>query len=428
MNKSLSLVFIILVSIISFSSDFNKYFENNTLFINLTHSGNAIREEYSIKNFRQTDFWAGPLNNIIDDMALGKYKFEVYDNDSNKLIYSTSYSSLFSEWQTIEESKRLYKSFEETVKIPFPKKTVRIKILSRDKKGRFKQVFSFDFNKSKDIISKEIPLNHRIIKFGKIKDCNKAVDILIIGEGYLKSDKNKFKKDFYKFSKEFFSISPYKNNRDKINIRGLFIPSQEREPDDPERDIYHRTMFDTTFYTFKLPRYLNSFSIHKLYFFASAVPYDTIMIMVNTKKYGGAGIYNFYSIFPSDNKASKYVFLHEFGHNFGGLGDEYYSSKVTYSDFYPKGVEPWEPNITALLSKKVKWQKFITKNIPVPTPDIKKYRDKVGAFEGAGYVARGLYRPTNNCIMYNKDAGKFCPVCEHAIKRRIKFYSDEKYK
>jgi hypothetical protein len=428
MKKLLSLFFIVVVSIFSFSSDFNRYFENKTLIIDLIHSGNAKSENYSIKDFRQSDFWAGPLKNTIDDMGLGKYRVEVYDKESNNLIFSATYSSLFSEWQTVEESRRLYKSFEETVRIPFPKKAVKLNIFSRDKKGKFQQVFSFRFNHRKDIVCREKPINYEIIKFGKLKKCNKAVDILIVGEGYLKKDKEKFKKDFYRFSKEFFTINPYKRNMDKINIRGLFIPSEEREPDDPERSIYHRTIFDTMFYTFKLHRYLNTFSIHKLHFYASAAPYDTIMIMVNTKRYGGAGIYNYYSIFPTDNKFSKYVFLHEFGHNFGGLGDEYYSSKVTYSDFYPKGVEPWEPNITALLNNKIKWQKFISKDIPIPTPDIKKYRDKVGVFEGAGYIAKGLFRPTSNCIMYNRNAGRFCPVCIDAIEKRIDFYSDEKYK
>ncbi len=420
------LLFLFFFPLVVYSIDFNDYFTNGTLYIDLIHSGNYQKESFSIENFRKTDFWAGPKKNLIDDMNLGKYKVNVIDKKTEILIFSTTYSSLFSEWQTVEESKRLTKGFEETVKIPFPKKPVKIEIYSRDKQNKFNKTFSFSFEPEKEIINKDKVSNYFIYKFGKIKNSSNALDILIIGEGYTK--KEKFENDFLRFSKKLFKYSPYKNNSDKINLRGLFVPSYDTGADEPQKGLYKNTILDTFFYTFKLPRYLNTFSIHKLHFLSSVVPYDIIIIMVNTKRYGGAGIYNFYSTFPSDNKFSEYVFIHELGHNLGGLADEYYSSKVTYSDFYHKGVEPWEPNITALIGGKLKWEKFVSKDIPIPTPNISEYKDKIGAFEGAGYVAKGFFRPSNNCIMYNRDAKRFCPVCTDAIEKRISFYSDKKYR
>ncbi len=148
--------------------------------------------------------------------------------------------------------------------------------------------------------------------------------------------------------------------------------------------------------------------------------------MVNSSRYGGAGIYNFFSIFVADNEYDEYVFIHEFGHGFAGLGDEYYTSSVAYSDFYPRGVEPWEPNVSAALKgpERVKWKALLTPDIPLPTPEKEEFGDKVGVFEGAGYSAKGLFRPALDCKMFSKKRKDFCPVCMAAVEAMLSFYTE----
>jgi len=424
MKKLFLFLFIILICFYLHSQDFSSYFTDNTLFIEIIHTGDCKFESFSIKRFRKSNLWAGPKKNLIDKTKFGKYYYRVFDKKTKKLLFSHGYCSLFGEWQTINESRRLVKSFQEVLKIPYPVNPIEIKIYTRSKDNKsFEEKFSFSFNPSNDIVNKDLPKEYKSFEFGKIKPVNNALDILIVGEGYTNGELKKFKKDFENFSGLLLETAPYKQLKYKINIRGLFVESIEKGSDQPTKDSFKNTAFDTKFNTFKLPRYLNTYSIHKLNYFASALPFDILTIMVNTDRYGGSGIYNFYSIFTADNKNSNYVYLHELGHNLGGLGDEYYTSKVTYSNFYPPGVEPWEPNITALLDKdNLKWKSFVEPTTPIPTPNIDKYKDKVGAFEGAGYVAKGLYRPVVNCIMFN---GKnFCPVCQNAIKQRILHFSN----
>jgi hypothetical protein len=311
------------------------------------------------------------------------------------------------------------------------------------------------------------------------------VDLVFLSEGYVAEDRAKFKADVDHFVGYLFAVEPYKSSKQRFNVRGVFRPSAERGMDEPRQGIFKKTILNASFNAFDLDRYMLCEEGHRLRQMAAEVPYDAIVILVNSKRYGGGGVYNDYCITTVDSQRSPSVFIHEFGHSFAGLADEYYESDVSYNDFYPKGIEPLEPNITALLDPEhVKWRDLLSPGIAIPTDwgkdkieslqaerrknfqemrreleqakpkglkeaetkqiqarfenkikEIsaaleavrKQYSyldDKVGAFEGAGYTAKGLYRPMVYCLMISSPKNEFCRVCQKAISRMIDYYSE----
>jgi hypothetical protein len=220
------------------------------------------------------------------------------------------------------------------------------------------------------------------------------------------------------------SVEPFKSSRKKINITGVFIPSEDSGITEPDNKKFRRTAFDFTYSSLGLPRYVISGDMRNVHNAASLVPHDQIIVLINSSRYGGGGIYNYLSCVAIENKWAKYILIHELGHALAGLGDEYYTSNVSYNDFYPEGIEPWEPNLTRLLPlKDLKWSHLIKRGTPIPTPDNKDYKQEIGAFEGGGYVAKGIYRPSNSCIMYSFDSMQFCPICREAIEKMIEHYT-----
>jgi hypothetical protein len=251
------------------------------------------------------------------------------------------------------------------------------------------------------------------------------VDLVILGDGYSAIEKKKFIGDCWHFVDNFFANDPMKRLRSRFNLRAVFVSSRESGVDEPRKGVFRNTAFGMTFNMFDLPRYCMTDSVWALHDAASVAPYDAILLMANSSRYGGGAIYNYYTAFVSDNEYDDYLAVHEFGHGFGGLADEYYTSSVAYNEFYPRGVEPWEPNITALLpGETLKWEAFVEEPTPVPTPvDDERFASKVGAFEGAGYAARGLFRPQMTCKMFSKGNRRFCRVCEQVLAETIDWYA-----
>ncbi len=305
-----------------------------------------------------------------------------------------------------------------------------------------------------------------------------------IAEGYRKEEWELFRSDLKRFADVFLSLEPYTTHKQKFNLYGVFRPSEESGCDEPRRGVFRRTAVEASFNSLGSERYLLTEDNKSLRDIAAAVPYDALVIMVNHKRYGGGGIYNFYCVFTAHNQWSDYLLLHEFGHSFAGLADEYYTSSVAYNEFYPEGVEPTEPNITALLDpSNLKWKEFLSPGIKIPTPwekedydkmdrayqkkrrDINakisklmregaaetevekwekesaelfrthrdqveayfarsRFKDKVGAFEGAGYALLGLYRPMLDCLMFTRGKKPFCRVCAQAVVRVIEHFSE----
>ncbi len=299
---------------------------------------------------------------------------------------------------------------------------------------------------------------YEAVKNGAPQD---KVDLVFVAEGYTAADRDKFKADVDRVAGWLFSYEPYKRLQASFNVRGVLRPSPERAMDEPRQGVFRKTALDASFNAFDTDRYMLVEANHRIREIAAQVPYDTIVILVNSTRYGGGGIYDDYCVTTVDHARSRAVFIHEFGHSFAGLADEYYASDVAYNDFYPKGVEPLEPNITALLDpSNVKWKELATPGVPIPTPYGKDereplqaerrkaqqagdeaavkalaarlealdarfegVRDAVGAFEGAGYASKGLYRPAWHCLMISSPKDEFCPVCRNAIEQMIRYYA-----
>ncbi|MCD4679834.1 MAG: IgA Peptidase M64 [Bacteroidales bacterium] len=403
---------------------FEDHFENKSLRIDYYHSGNDTSEIYTIDELIEEPYWGGSKVNLIDKFDYGKYKFEVYDLKSGKLVYSRGYSSLFAEWQTTREAGTTWKSFQESIVFPFPKKNVKVEFYSRDKKNKWGKRFEYIVDPDDIFIKKETHKDYDNFKIHFSGDPATHLDIVIIPDGYTKKQMKKFRKDSERFKDILLGSEPFSENTSKINIWCVKAYSRESGPDEPGKNIWKNTLVNTNFYTFGSERYLTTKTYKQVRNIAAYAPYDQIYILVNTEKYGGGGIYNFYSVCSSDNAKSDFVFIHEFGHAFAGLGDEYYTSDVAVEDFYPLDVEPWEPNLTTLVEFETKWKDKLSTTTPVPTPVNDNFKNTIGVYEGGGYKAKGVFRPFIDCTMKSAKYNNFCPVCKSAIQEMIEFYSE----
>ncbi len=422
--KKIFFLFVLFLSNLFAQINFDDFFFEKTMRFDYYHVGDVNSQFVVFGEIREEPFWGGPKKNLIDPFNFGNYKYEVYDKESGKLIFSRGYSTLFAEWLTTAEAKKMKRAFHETLVFPYPKKEVILKMYSRDKKNNFVSIYELEINPQDPFIKKDKPNNFRYLKVldnGKSSD---KVDIVVIPEGYTKNEMEKFKKDLEKFINSLFGSSPYKENRDKFNIWAIEAPSQESGTDIPRQNVWRNTIVNTSFYTFDTERYLMTEDNKTLRDLAGNVPYDIIYIMVNTSKYGGGAIYNHYSVCASDNEHLEYLIIHEFGHGFAGLGDEYYTSQVSYEEFYRTDVEPWEANLTTLVNFDSKWKNLVDETIPIPTPPTDEFKGRVGVFEGGGYVPKGVYRPMLDCTMKSRTTDNFCVVCKNTIQAMINFYCE----
>ncbi len=405
---------------------FDRYFTPKSLRIDLYHGGTAEKDSYSLDEVKGEPFWAGNPRALVDTLNLGGCLVRVFDLKTNAMIYSRGYSTLFDEWRTTDEAiAGFVRTFHESLIMPFPKGPVQVRIENRDKKNVFKTVFDLVVDPSDYHISTE----RRFTRFRvrELIDNGPAaikVDIVVLGDGYDGNEMHKLRKDAERLLDVLFETEPFKSRKRDFNVRLVETVSDESDVTEPRERKYRSTILGCSFNTFDIPRYMLTFSNRVMRDIAAKVPYDIVVIIANAKRYGGGGIFNLYSVGCSDNEFDGYVFTHEFAHAFAGLGDEYYSSQVAYNDIYPKGTEPWEPNLTALLdTTKIKWGDLIRTGTPIPTPNDSTYAGTVGCFEGAGYSAQGLFRPSRACIMFSKKMQPFCPVCRRAIEKMIDFYA-----
>lgn len=402
---------------------FDSVFYNKTLRIDYIHGGTDSSEFYALDEMLEEPHWGGSYTNLIDTLEYGHYFFKVNDKATGKTLYSRGYSSLFREWQTTKEADTVSRAFYETIVFPYPKNPVEVVFYSRDSMNRFQKSYSLDVNPDSYFIRPQDRLKFPTFDVMKNGHPSEKVDVAIIPEGYTKDDIGRFIEDCQRFADKLFLFEPYTQNKEKFNIYGVLAPSAENGSDVPGEKTYRSTLLNSSFYTFDSERYCMTTDNKRVRDVASNVPYDQIYILVNAKKYGGGAIYNNYNVSVNNSEYSARIFVHEFGHGFAGLGDEYYTSSVAYNDFFSLDAEPWEPNLTTLIDFNGKWEKLIPEGTPIPTPDTGKYVKQLGVFEGGGYVAKGVYRPASNCIMNSLHAEEFCGACKQSIQQMIDYYT-----
>jgi hypothetical protein len=440
-----------------------------TMRLDYYHTGNATEEMFSVDRVVIEPLpWAGNPDKLIDETNLGKYLFEVRDQKSGRVLYSRGFASIYGEWETTDEARSVNRTFHESLRFPAPAATVQIVLKKRDAKNSFREIWQTTLD-PKDIFIDRSKMSPPapVIEIQKNGDPSTKVDFLILGDGYMIGEAKKFEADARRLTEILFATSPFKEHRADFNVWALAPPALESGISRPSSGLYRDSPIGATYDAFGSERYVLTFDNRAFRRAAAFAPYDFVEILVNNQTYGGGGIFNLYSTVAADSLWSPYVFVHEFGHHFAGLADEYYTSSVAYAPA-TSHVEPWEPNVTALLDPaNLKWKDLVTQGTPIPTPwekeafekyslDVQnrrreirrlgrpekemdalfteelahearlfakeKHVGQVGAFEGANYEAKGYYRPQVDCIMFTR-SNAFCAVCRRAIERVIQLYS-----
>lgn len=432
MNKIINMRYLFLFFLINMTfclhsqNLFNAHFnEEASLRMDFILAGDAENTQIYLSKLIKENHWAGPVKNHIPPYDYGNYRV-IVKSQYGDTIFHKGFSSFFEEYQTTEQAQKEKRAFFHTVRTPFPRKPVKVFIQERKyTNGEFKTILSRDIDPSDYFINRESinPVEYeQVINAGSTRN---NIDIAFLAEGYTREELNKFKEDVKKTMDYILSQPPFDKYKNNFNVYAVKSVSKESGTDVPGEDIYKNTALNTSYYTFDVPRYLTSSDTWTIRDYASVVPYDHIFILINTERYGGGGFYNHYTASTTDHAYSMEVAIHEFGHGFAGLGDEYYDSDVAYSEFYNKQVEPWEPNLTTMVDFEHKWKNLIKEDTPVPTPRDPQYESTIGVFEGGGYVAEGVYSPYMDCRMKSNISGGFCPVCQEAIEDVIQYYIDE---
>lgn len=401
---------------------FENYFTGRVLRFDFMFSGNAEKTLVYPVAMKEEPFWGGPNSLPSASDVPGNFKYELFDEATGNLIYSRGYCTLFQEWQTTAEAKTMERSFYEVATMPFPRNKCRFVLSIRERDGSFSALFESRIDPENYFIIREEPLKVQTTRIYGSGDPVNSVDLAFIAEGYTAGEMEKFRADVKMMADAMFEEAPYSEYRDKFNIWAVESVSQDSGTDIPGEKVYANTAVNSTFYTFDIDRYLTTTDIKSVNDYAASVPHDNIIVLINSAKYGGGGVYNYYSGTTVGHPLAKIVFIHEFGHGFAGLADEYYSSEVAYEEFYPFDVEPWEPNITTRVKFESKWKNMIKPGTPLPTPPEEKYMNTTGLFEGGGYSAKGIFRPEFDCRMKSNGPKGYCSVCREAVRKTIEYY------
>ncbi len=470
MVRATFVLWVVLFSLPAIAGDFDEWATGQTLRVDYVHTGTAAEEHFALERLRVEGEWPGSRTQLLDTTNRGKYLVEVVDLATNRLLYTRGFASIYGEWETTGEARAgVWRAIPEAVRVPEPRKPVQLRIRKRQPDQSFEEVWGLTIDPASRFVDRAPVASYDWVALVDSGPAAIKADFVILGDGYAASQKEKFVADAQRATDALFRYDPFKARKSDFNVRAVWTPAEHEGISRPRAGIFRESPLGARYNSFDSERYVLSLDDRAWRDAAAVVPYDFVLILVNERKYGGGGIFGLYSTAAIDSGFYDYLVIHEFGHHFAGLGDEYYTSPVAYEEFGGGRVEPWEPNITALLDpENLKWRHMMEESTPLPTPWEKdayekrsrayqktraemraagapeedmeelfregqahftktlgeqEYSGKVGAFEGAIYEAQGLYRPSVDCIMFTRDEVGFCPVCDHAVTEIIDLYS-----
>ena len=442
-----------------------------TLRVDYYHTGDANTETFSLHQVVIEPLpWPGHPEKPLDTLQRGHFLFQVEDPETGVVLNSRGYSSIFQEWQHTGEAREMTRTFHESVRFPKPDRPVRLRILKRNAAQAFESAWAVTIDTDDMLVVRaHAPAPAPVLDLHVSGDPARKVDVVILGDGYTADEARKFEADARRVVESFFRHEPYAARADAFNFRGIAPPAAESGVNRPSNGTFRFSPSGTTYDAFRAERYVLAFDNPGLRRILQHVPYEFVIILVNSETYGGGGIYGLYSTAAAGNAWVEYLVVHEFGHHFAALADEYYTSDAVY-EAQEQRVEPWEPNVTALHDPgQLKWGALVTADTPLPTPWPKEAFESfqrtnqaerarlraeqrpetemdalfrreqafveelfatypetngvIGAFEGANYAATGYYRSEMNCTMFTRH-DRFCRVCRDAIEAVIDLYSD----
>ncbi len=411
--------------------------------------------------------WPSAEKSYLDGLAYGSDGY-IVKTETGEPWFSRGCSRVSTEWTITGDARLKHRTFHESIRFPEPSSKVTIDVLRRNEENQFVTAHTFHVDPSDPLIDRSQSQTHEAIAFQVNGPPREKVDLLLMADGYSKNEEAKFRADAKRIIKGFFSYEPFKSQQTRFNVWGIFEPSQHSGISRPSTGIHHDTALGCSYDAFGSERYVLTFENRAWRNLAAQAPYEFVVMLVNNETYGGGGMFSVYATLSVDNSEADYLMIHEFGHHFAGLADEYYTSPVSY-EAPAVIIEPWEANATALLdSKNVKWRDKVDTSTPIPTPWPKSefethareiqgerqairsangaehlmsslfqkqrlfemdllsnspFSSKVGAFQGANYDSQSFYRPQVDCIMFTRDPVPFCRVCAHTLQGVIDWLS-----
>ena len=468
MNRLLFSLVLTLMAITAMAQSFDDNFDGRTLRLDYIFAGKHDAQQIYLEQLCVTPQWAGRKSRLADVPLKGNGQIQVRDHATGTTLFVHTFSTLFQEWLATEEATKESRAFATSYNVPMPKRPVDVTVSLTDFHGNVVAQLTHTVDPA-DILIRQLGENgipYRYVWKGKtlpvqekaadqpgkrdynptegpldgVPDITECIDLAIVAEGYTRAQMGKFYADCQRVVDALFAHEPFTSMKDRFNVVAVAAESLTSGPSVPHLGRWSSTPVGTHYDTFYSDRYLMTQDIHRLYDVLSGVPFEHIIVLVNSDTYGGGGIYNQITVTTSDHPTFHQVLVHEFGHAYAGLGDEYFYDDG-YETMYPDDTEPWEPNLTTLVDFQSKWADMLPKGTPVPTPPdpkVHNYRkitndkeqrlldaatQRVGVFEGGGYQSKGVYRPAQECRMKINEVANFCPVCSRAVQRITEFYT-----
>ena len=411
---------------------FEEWFDDRTLRLDYVFAGDASRQELYVDQLSQLPRWFGRRTRLAELPLAGNGQITVRAHRSQQVIYRHAFSTLFQEWLATDEAKHVRRSFENVFLVPFPRDTVDVTVELFDFHSRVQASMTHTVRPTDILIShkgegtktphagmtnaargdgqrRTRGFQTPYVTLQQAADTTRCIHIAYVPEGYTEEQMFSFLDHCRIAMEALFRHEPFKAMRARFNIIALLAPSVDSGVSEPSNGLWLNTALDSHFDTFYSQRYLTTLHLKRLHDLLAGTPYEHIIILANTSHYGGGGIYNSYNLSYTGGEKFESVVVHEFGHSFGGLADEY-----PYGDddpMYFSDTEPWEPNLTTLHDFSSKWQNLIDEG-------------RAGLVEGGGYLSKGVWRGQENCRMHTNEEPDFCPVCQQALRRLINFYTE----